>query len=37
VVEEAVAQVGESVDLSAIPSETLQKAVFSAKVTGRKA
>jgi SAM-dependent methyltransferase len=37
VVEEAVAQVGESVDLSAIPSETLQKAVFSAKVSARKA
>ena len=37
VVEEAAAQLGESVDLSAIPSETLQKAVFSAKVSARKA
>jgi SAM-dependent methyltransferase len=36
VLDEAVAQVGELLDLNAIPNETLQKAVFSAKITARK-
>jgi arsenite methyltransferase len=36
VVDEAVAQAGESLDLHDIPIERLQKAVFSAKITARK-
>lgn len=36
VVDEAVAQVGESLDLHAVPQEALYKAVFSAKITARK-
>ena len=35
-VEEAAAQLGESVDLNAIPKDTLYKTVFSAKITARK-
>jgi SAM-dependent methyltransferase len=36
VVDEAVAQAGESLDLHDISNEVLQKAVFSAKITARK-
>jgi ubiquinone/menaquinone biosynthesis C-methylase UbiE len=36
VVDEAVAQVGESLDLGGVPTETLQKAVYSGKITARK-
>jgi hypothetical protein len=35
-IDEAVAQLGDTVDLSQVPQESLYHSVFSAKITARK-